>query len=161
MRRFLEILLAIATLVSVLMVAVPAYLIRPFVAQSARGVEVSYLLRSWSPTVTLLLLLVAALPLIMLWRAAVSWTGRTTLSLAGVLLVASAFMARQNYFEWVFKRAPAANYVEATNASHVADGDMVIAIEHQNQARAYPVRIIAFHHLLNEVVAGEPIVVTY
>jgi hypothetical protein len=29
------------------------------------------------------------------------------------------------------------------------------------EARAYPVRALAYHHVVNDIVAGEPIVATY
>lgn len=158
---FWGILLAVLSLVSFLSVFIPAYLIRPFVAQTQRGVEISYLLRGWSPTLTLLLLLVAAPPAILLGRAKLSRLARVAIGLAALVLIGSAIMARQNHFEWMFRPAPPPGYVEVGKASHVKEGDMLLAVEHKGRARAYPVRMMAYHHLLNDVIAGEPIVVTY
>jgi hypothetical protein len=42
------------------------------------------------------------------------------------------------------------------------DGDeKVIAISVGGEARAYPIRIVSYHHLINDVVGGVPIVATY
>jgi hypothetical protein len=38
---------------------------------------------------------------------------------------------------------------------------MVIAVNVQGEARAYPIREMAYHHIVNDVVAGQPIVSTY
>ena len=38
---------------------------------------------------------------------------------------------------------------------------MVMAVRFGSDARAYPIRAMAYHHLVNDVLAGTPIVVTY
>jgi hypothetical protein len=38
---------------------------------------------------------------------------------------------------------------------------MVIAVEIAGDAVAYPVRQMAYHHLVNDVVGGRPVVSTY
>jgi hypothetical protein len=42
------------------------------------------------------------------------------------------------------------------------DGDeKVIAVNIGGAARAYPIRIISYHHIINDVLDGVPIVATY
>jgi hypothetical protein len=38
---------------------------------------------------------------------------------------------------------------------------MVLAIRYGDDARAYPVREMAYHHIVNDVVEGVPVAVTY
>jgi hypothetical protein len=38
---------------------------------------------------------------------------------------------------------------------------MVMAVRLGGESRAYPVRAMAYHHVLNDVVAHEPVVATY
>ena len=38
---------------------------------------------------------------------------------------------------------------------------ILIAINVAGVARAYPIRIVSYHHIVNDVVNGEPIVATY
>jgi hypothetical protein len=38
---------------------------------------------------------------------------------------------------------------------------MILAVRYSNDARAYPIREMAYHHILNDVVGGVPIAVTY
>jgi hypothetical protein len=42
-----------------------------------------------------------------------------------------------------------------------ADDDLVLAIEHRGEARAYPIAILDWHELVNDTLGGEPILVTY
>lgn len=39
--------------------------------------------------------------------------------------------------------------------------EQVIAFEFKGDARAYPIRILIFHEIVNDVVGGEPVAVTY
>ncbi len=38
---------------------------------------------------------------------------------------------------------------------------MVMAVHLGGEARAYPIRIVSYHHIVNDVVGGLPIVATY
>ena len=61
----------------------------------------------------------------------------------------------------MFKPLADAAYAQADEAGFVDDTDMVIAVEHNGEAVAYPVRLMAYHHLVQDVVGGTPIVATY
>ena len=50
-------LLFIAVLVAFVIIFVPVWLIQPFAPQTTRSIEVSYILKSWSPVLTILLAL--------------------------------------------------------------------------------------------------------
>ena len=39
--------------------------------------------------------------------------------------------------------------------------EMVIAVNLNGTARAYPIRSMSYHHIVNDVVAGRPITATY
>jgi hypothetical protein len=39
--------------------------------------------------------------------------------------------------------------------------DMVLAVKLGGMARAYPIRSMGYHHVINDVVGKEPIVATY
>jgi hypothetical protein len=45
--------------------------------------------------------------------------------------------------------------------SKLDGGEMVIAVKIAGSARAYPIRSMSYHHIYNDVVAGEPIAATY
>ena len=73
-----------------------------------------------------------------------------------------AWFARQNHFEWMFNPLRNPAYASTTAATTFVDpADMVIAVELRGDAVAYPVRQMAYHHLLNDEVGGVPVVSTY
>ena len=161
MRHGYRLLLGLVTLMSFLVVGIPMFLIRPFVAQTPRGLAISYQLRSISPIATLILCGIGVWIALRLWRASNSWLQRLPVAAASVLLLASAIMARQNHFEWIFHPMPKPGYVGISKATHVKDSDMVLGVQMVGEPRAYPVSVMAYHHLVNDVVAGQPLVVTY
>src|SRR5262245_41529507 len=160
-KQLRRVLLVLMVLGSLLIVTIPVYLIRPFAPQTASHLNISYALRSASPLLTLAALIVGLLCAFPLWRSTSSRLTKAGLAVAGVLLMALAVLARQNHFEWMFHPLPEPGYVEAVKATHVKDGDMVLSLEIGQQARAYPVPLMAYHHLVNTTVGGEPIVATY
>jgi hypothetical protein len=43
----------------------------------------------------------------------------------------------------------------------VGEDDIVLAVKINGESAAYPVRLMAYHHLVEDVVGGTPIVATY
>lgn len=141
-------------------VFVPVWTIMPFKAQTPEGLNLSYALRSKSPVVTLVALLLAALTVVSLWRGTRRWT-KAALVLLLVPVLASAWFARQNHFEWMFKPLHASAYAAADKVDFVGDDEMVLAIEVKGDAVAYPIRQLAYHHVVEDMVGGLPVVATY
>jgi len=80
---------------------------------------------------------------------------------AVLLFVAfSAVMSRLNYFEWMFHPVESPQF-ETETASHLDNGEMILAVRYGADARAYPIREMAYHHILNDVVESIPVAVTY
>lgn len=52
-------------------------------------------------------------------------------------------------------------FVAAADADFLADEDIVMAIDLDGDARAYPVAILNYHEIVNDVIAGRPVAVTY
>lgn len=152
-------LLAI-TVVALAIVAAPVWLIQPFAPQTARGVEVSYVLRRWSPWITLLSLGSAVFLVAQLWPSS-RWWKKAFLVVVFIPLLASTWFARQNHFEWMFHPLANATYAKTSEAGFVNDADIVMMVEINGEAAAYPVRQMAYHHLVQDTVGGTPIVATY
>jgi hypothetical protein len=76
-------------------------------------------------------------------------------------LLAATWFARQNHFEWMFNPLTNATYAKASAAQFVNDGDIVMTVEKNGEAAAYPIRLMAYHHLVQDTVGGTPIVATY
>ena len=149
------------TFVAVAFVVVPVWIIQPFKPQTARGVELSYTLRLWSPLVTILSLASCLFLVASLWQGSQRWWKKAFLVVVLIPLLASAWFARQNHFEWMFNPLANATYAKSSEAGFVADTDIVMTVESNGEAAAYPIRQMAYHHLVHDVVGGTPIVATY
>jgi hypothetical protein len=159
-RKAAWLLLLVIVLAAFAIVAAPVWIIMPFKPQTARGVEVSYAMKRWSPLVTIIALVFAIVLAVWLWRGA-RWWRRAILVIIFIPLLAATWFARQNHFEWMFNPLANASYAKASEAGFVDDSDIVMAVESNGEAAAYPVRLMAYHHLVQDTVGGTPIVATY
>lgn len=149
----------IAVAGSVSLFFVPAFIIRPFKHQSPRALSLAMELKQYAPTATLILGLAALATALVLWAYS-SRRQRALLVLGGVLAGGSAVMSRLNYFEWMFHPIVSSGFL-AASTSKLDSGEMVMAVRFGNDARAYPIVQMAYHHVFNDEVGGIPVVVTY
>jgi hypothetical protein len=116
-------------------------------------------LRQRAPLGTLIAALACFILAYELWRT-VGRLRKSLLVLTLLLVTFSAVMARLNYFEWMFHPIAGPQFV-AQSASKLDPKEMILAVRMENDSRAYPISQMAYHHILNDVVAGVPIAVTY
>lgn len=138
---------------------VPAFIIRPFHHQTPAALALAMALRQRAPWGTLAAALVCLAFALVLWDTANRWR-KIVLALVMVLVAFSAVMSRLNYFEWMFRPVESPQF-ESAASSKLGQGEMILAIRYGSDARAYPIREMAYHHVLNDVVAGVPVAVTY
>jgi uncharacterized protein DUF3179 len=154
-------LMLFALIVFVLaIVMTPVFLIMPFKAQTPRIMTVSYVLRRWSPVLTIFASLAILTLTISLWLGG-RWWSRIFLLFLLVPTLAATWLARQNHFEWMFNPLANPAYVKAADASFVSDNDRVLAVTIGNESVAYPIRLMGYHHVVQDTVGGTPIVATY
>jgi hypothetical protein len=155
------ILLTLISVCTFAIVFIPAWLIQPFKAQTSETVKYAFILRKFSPWVTLLLSSILIFILIKTYKSFPRWWQKAgALLLLGICLF-SAWFARQNHFEWMFNPAKNPSYVSVSKADFVEPSDMVLSVRINGEEAAYPVRLLAYHHLVQDVVGGTPIVATY
>ena len=154
-------LLIVLMLAACAAVFIPAWLIQPFSPQTARGVAISYWLKSWAPLITLGAALGTLILAYQLWRARQGVLRKLALVVLLVPTLVATWFARQNHFEWMFAPISSVAYAKAGEADFINDKDMVMAVEINGDAVAYPVRQMAYHHVVNDVVGGRPITATY
>ena len=150
---------AIVATIAIGLFLIPAFIIQPFRYQSPRALSTAIALKQLAPFGTLIGFLLCIAMLLLLWPIA-RRTGRILLGTAIVLVAASTVMARLNYFEWMFHPVRQAGF-ESANQTKLDNGEMVLSLEFNHDARAYPIREMAYHHILNDVVGGVPVAVTY
>jgi len=149
----------LSSIVAIAFFFIPAFIIRPFTHQSARGLALAMTLRQSAPLTTLIAALVCIVLAVLLWESG-NLRRKIVLSTIVVLVLFSAVMSRLNYFEWMFHPVDSPQF-EAEAASKLAGKEMILAVHYGPDARAYPIREMAYHHILNDVVQGVPIAVTY
>src|SRR5688572_2911954 len=149
--------LAVAVLAIVL---TPVFLIAPFKGQTPRTMQVSFVLRRWSPLLTLIVSALLLAFSVGLWRGG-RWWSRAFLVILLLPVFAATWMARQNHFEWMFNPLPNPAYAKSSEESFVNNDDRVLAVTIGGESVAYPIRIMAYHHLVQDTVGGTPIVATY
>ena len=137
----------------------PAFIIRPFAYQNPRALLWAMAIRQRAPMISLLCAGVTLLLASSLWISSSRWK-KTVLTLAVVLVLFSAIMSRLNYFEWMFHPVDSAKF-DSESSSKLDAKEMILAVRYGSDARAYPIREMAYHHILNDVVGGVPIAVTY
>jgi flagellar biogenesis protein FliO len=150
-----------AVVFAVAMVWIPMWEMRPFQPQSSAGLARAFAVRRIAPAATLLALLLAAGLAWRLWQAT-RWAGRLALAVALLVIGAASWAVRQELFERMFPPLHHPGYVRAAAAAaFVAPAEMVMAIQVAGETVAYPVRQVAYHHVVEDVVGGTPLVVTY
>jgi hypothetical protein len=158
-RRSLWVIFLASAVAGIGLFFVPAFIIRPFTHQTQSGLALAMAVRQRAPWGTLGAALVCLVFLLVLWGASNRWR-KIALACVMALVTFSAVMARLNYFEWMFHPVESPQF-EAASASKLDKSEMILAVRFGSDARAYPIREMAYHHVLNDVVAGVPVAVTY
>jgi hypothetical protein len=161
MRKILLLACGLFALGAAAVVLVPGVVLRPFSPQTPRALALAYRLREAAP-VAAPALAVLALALAGASFRRARWWLRAGLATAVAVALGAAWLARQNHFEWMFNPLPDPAYASVAEAAAFVDpADMLIAVEKNGDAVAYPVRQMAYHHLVNDQVGGVPVVSTY
>ena len=160
-RRKLTWLMLFLLVVAVLTVVLtPVFLIMPFKPQTPGIVEISYAMRRWSPWLTIVASLLILTLTIGLWIGG-RWWSRIVLVLLLPPVFAAMWLARQNHFEWMFNPLPSPAYAAAADVKFINDDDRVLAVTIGDESVAYPVRLMGYHHVVQDTVGDTPIVATY
>ena len=143
-------------------VVAPYYVMRPFAAQDPGALAVVLRVARLAPWILALCAAASLYAGARAWRGGgwTRWPRRAAAALAVVLVGAATYGAQFNLFEQRFAPLAMPGYVAAGEAG-LADEEVVIAVNQGGIARAYPVRVMAYHHLVGDDLGGEPIVVTY
>lgn len=128
-------------------------------SQRLDSLELAYALYGWRWPLrgALILLLLAGLPAA--WRQ----RGRFGWKIAGPLLVvaAASFAANGYLAADVMFRQPRTLILAPAQANRVADDRLVVGVERNGEAKAYPIQFIGYHHQVRDRVGGEEVLVTY
>jgi hypothetical protein len=152
--------LFVASIATLVLALYPIYIIRPFREQkpAALGRALWVSLHD-KPILFGLFVLITVLALLA-WRRA---GGLARLLLApsmGIALFAAGASWINPYEEMMFHPLGEPHYVTIQQAG-IDQNDMVIVVTLGGESRAYPIREMGYHHIVNDRLHQLPIVVTY
>jgi hypothetical protein len=151
--------LFLAGLAILIFAAYPMYVIRPFREQRPAALERALWVLLHDKALSLIAAsLITALALL-LWRRA-GWVAKLLLVPAIGVAALAAALTWINPFEHMFHPVGEPTYLAVDRAA-IDPNDMVIAVTLSGESRAYPIREMGYHHIVNDRLHGLPIVVTY
>lgn len=158
--RYLPFVALALALISFACFAVPLYVIWPFRHQGVTQLRVALFVVQIGPWLSIACT-VSVLALIgSTWTRIPGWKFRSAAVLSVFIAVAGACLARLNVYELMFHPLGAPAF-EPVEQAHLDRDDMVIAVKVNDISRAYPIREMGYHHIVNDTVGSEPIVATY
>jgi hypothetical protein len=147
-------------LVSFAGLAYPIYVIRPFRYQGPRELAAALAILQIRPPIELACAVCALGGLLWYWWAQPGRSRRIVAASGAFLVCAFAVLSRVNIYELMFHPDAHPLFASVQQAKIDLD-DKVLAVKLGGSARAYPIRSIAYHHIINDVVGQQPIVATY
>jgi len=159
-RKASWLLLLLCAAVAFAVLAYPLYVVRPFRAQGAAELQAALTVRAWAPMVSIAAAVLASLLAVWLWRGSVLARSRIAASAAAVLTVGFACLTHVNIYELMFHRIDSPQ-VTTASAAALDPADMVLAVNSGAHSRAYPIRMMGYHHIVNDRVDQLAIVATY
>ena len=151
--------LLLASLATLALAAYPMYVIRPFREQTPAALDRALWVLLHNKPILLILALAITTLALMVWRRA-GWVSRLFLAPSIAFVLLASVSAWINPYEHMFHPFGEPHYIAAQQASLEAS-DMVIAVTLGGESRAYPIREMGYHHVVNDRLHGLPIVVTY
>jgi Protein of unknown function (DUF3179) len=138
----------------------PIYVIWPFRYQGPRELLIALAVLRYRPIGMIVAVAGMLAAVVWYWRLERRKVRRFFSAVCVLSVAAAAVLSRINIYEMMFHPAGKPAIVDASESK--LDGkEMVIAVKVNGSARAYPIRSMSYHHIYNDVVAGEPIVATY
>lgn len=139
----------------------PMYVIRPFREQKPAALSRALWVQLHDKLFLFALFLLITLCAVSVWRRA-GWVARLLLlaPAMGIALIAAGAAWFNPYEQLMFHPFGEPRYVTIQQAG-IDTKDMVIAVTLGGESRAYPIREMGYHHVVNDRLHQLPIVVTY
>ena len=153
--------LFLLSLVALALALFPMYIIRPFREQKPAALQHALWVTLHDKPILFGLFLLIAICALFVWRRAGRVPRLVLLAPAmGIALVAAAAAWVNPYEQIMFHPFGEPRYVTIQQAGIDAK-DMVIAVTLGGESRAYPIREMGYHHVVNDRLHQLPIAVTY
>jgi hypothetical protein len=153
--------LLLAGLAALALALYPMYVIRPFREQKPAALARALWVQLHDKVILFGLFLLITVCALLIWRRA-GWVVRLLLlaPAMGIALIAAGAAWFNPYEQMMFHPFGEPRYVTIQQAG-IDPKDMVIAVTLDGESRAYPIREMGYHHVVNDRLHQLPIVVTY
>lgn len=134
----------------------------PSIVHTAGDIAAAHRLFQIVPTLGLVLVIVGTALTAFSWRKHSDRIYRSVSVLPVIALIAGAVLAQRNVVELaMFSPIDEARFVTVTAASFLEPEHLVLGVAIGGEAKAYPIGMLTYHHIVNDQLAGEPYVATY
>ena len=148
----LAVVIALATLMTSPMVMMS------FRPQGPTELKIALAVLRFAPLLLAVALGLAGWAVVRAWPR--GWLRRVGTGFALVIVIGATGLARINMFEEMFASMQGLRFA-AADATGLEGETIVMTVAMGDARRAYPVHVMAYHHVLNDVVGDTPLVVTY
>ena len=153
-------MLWLSALAAILSFAIPLYVNNPLHLQGERELRFALGIVQWHPWIEGIAGIAGLSALLLALRVSQIGTRRRTLWLPASLIAASFALSHVDVYSLIFHRMDNPKF-EAARSSGVKPAEPVLAVTLNGAARAYPVRPLAYHHVVNDVLGRVPIAATW
>jgi Protein of unknown function (DUF3179) len=152
--------LFLASLAALALSLYPIYVIRPFIEQKPGPLTRALWVQLHDKAILIAIFALISILALFVWRRA-GWVAKLLLAPAiAVSLLAAGVSWVNPYEQMMFHPYGQPRYVAIQQAGIDAK-DMVIVVTLDGESRAYPIREMGYHHVVNDRLHQLPIVVTY
>jgi hypothetical protein len=145
---------------SLVLLVYPIYVIRPFRYQGQHELALALTVLRVRPFFQIVLAIAALACLALWWPGSRGVLRKSGACICALLVIVCGVLSRVNVYELMFHPVERAEFSSASEAK--LDGDeQVIAIKISDAARAYPIRSMSYHHIVNDTLGGVPLAATY
>ncbi|MCZ8134314.1 MAG: DUF3179 domain-containing (seleno)protein [Algoriphagus sp.] len=134
------------------------YFIMPFPgSQQWDSIDFAYFLYQfrWMFRITSLILILAGIPFVVFGKR--KWVPiLCLLTTLGMTAIFNLKMAADAMF-----KEPNQLSFHTRESFELNDSTLVVAIENEGEAKAYPIRYLVYHHQVRDTLAGQPVMITY
>ncbi len=163
LRKLLSLLALFAMAAGGLVIVVlPTAMAMPMRFHTPELIERLYILRSWGTTITFVFLAIGLFLAGRMWQKRSSLWAPLASTVPVLALSIAVFFSTQHLIEWgIFAPVETVAFNSAAATTHVDEADYVMAVRVGDESRAYPILMVAYYHIVNDEIDGEPYAVTY
>lgn len=126
-------------------------------SQRMNSLDVAYFLHSFRWAFRIIFIVMIAVGAFKAFQIKHKWI--PAICLAAVLYIAYTFNFEM-LAEEMFKQ-PSDLSFKPKAGNILTDSSLIIGVEHNGEAKAYPIRYILYHHQVQDTIGGKPMIITY